>query len=122
MKEVIDGKNPVTGEELVPVQDFIDFTIEGIPQEVIDELYETFKDVDYTSFKKRVKERLKVYASSYVREIEEGEYKFQDQYWKEQYVTGKLLERCSVTGFLDDAGTFHLTAALGYNTIKETKR
>lgn len=121
MKEIIEGKNPVTKGELVPIQEFIDLTIDGIPQEVIDELYDMFGDVDYSNFKKPTKKRFKVYAADYVKEIEEGEYQFQDEYWNVKQVKGRLLERCNVAGFVDNSGIFHLTRAYGYNTIKQNK-
>lgn len=121
MKEIVEGKNPVTKGELVPIQEFIDLTIDGIPQEVIDELYDTFKDVNYDSFKKPIKKPIRVYAADYVKEIERGEYQFQDEYWNYQQVKGRLLERCNVVGFVDDGNVFHLTGAYGYNTIKEQK-
>ena len=121
MKEIVEGKNPVTKGELVPIQEFIDLTIDGIPQEVIDELYDTFKDVNYDSFKKPIKKPIKVYAADHFKEIEMGEYQFQDEYWNYQQVKGKLLERCNVVGFVDDGNVFHLTGAYGYNTIKENK-
>lgn len=122
MKEIVEGKNPVTKGELVPIQEIIDLTIEGIPQEVIDELYDMFETVDYSNFKKLVNKSPKVYAANHAKEIENGEYKFQDEYWKIQQVKGTLLERCNVVGFVNDDGTFYLTGAYSYNTIKEGKR
>lgn len=122
MKKIIDGKNPNTLHEVVPIQEFIDVTIEGIPQEVIDEIYDEFDEVIYDHYRKSPPKKPIVFVADYFIPIEHGEYKFQDEYWAERVIKGELLQRFNVVGDMKKSNTLVLTTVYSYNTIKENKK
>lgn len=122
MKKIVEGKNPNTKNEIVPIQEFIDVTIEGIPQEVVDEMYDTFDDVLYDNYRKNPPKKPNVFAADYSIKLETGQYAFQDEYWAEKNVKGDLIQRFNVVGEVKKGNILSLTTVYSYNTIKEHSR
>jgi len=117
MKKVVDGKNPNTKDEIVPIQDFIELTVEGIPQEVIDEMYDVFDDVNYDTYKKRPPKKIEVYVADYYDDLEVGEFQFQDEQWNVRKESGTLRQRYNIVGEKKRGNVFDLFTVYSYNTI-----
>lgn len=120
MKKIIKGKTPTSLEnEIVPIQDFIQLTIDGIPQEVIDEIYDEFEDVKYSNYKKKVGKKATVYTAEYVEHLDDGEYSFQNEKWGLQQITGSLMQRYDIVGEILPGNIFDLLTVYSYNTIRK---
>lgn len=123
MKKLIEGKpNPNLEGEIEPIQDFIDLTVEGIPQEVIDEIYDVYDDVNYTTYRQRPPKKLTMHVADYFEDGQEGEFQFTDKEWKARIVRGKLRTHFNIVGEEKQGGTFDLFTVFAYDTVVEEKK
>lgn len=117
MKIVKEGKNKNIKNETVPIQELIDLTVEGIPQEIIDEIYDDFDVVHFDNYKKKRPRHCEIYAGDFYVDVEDGEFQFQDEMWNVRNVKGTLRERYTIVGHKKKDGSFDLFSVVSYNTI-----
>jgi hypothetical protein len=113
-------------KEKVPAQEWVTLSIDGIPQEIIDEIYDQYSQVGYDFYLKPIPKRkgeIVNFLGDYVRELEEGEFTYLDpSTLKESTSRGTLCERYNIVGRLKDGvkggKVFDLLSVYSYNTIK----
>lgn len=111
--------------EIVPAQDPAYMTIEGIPQEVIDELYDYFDDVNYENYmnKSQKKKRHNTYMASFFKVIGEGKFSCVDpKTYKNKTVVGEHRLRYLICGKVIDSKTLDLLSIQEYNCILSTQQ
>lgn len=114
----------VTGE-IVPAQDPNILTIEGIPQEVIDEIYDIFDEVDYSkymvfSYLKNSKKDPTIYVADYYEVTNIGDFSYLNAYnYKMETARGDSLKRYMVFGIPSEhESLLTLTSVQEYNCIR----
>jgi len=111
--------------ELVPAQDPHFLSIDGIPQEVIDELYDDFEDVKYENYmtQKRSKKIPDTFVAEYHESGEQGTFKWFDPYtYKEKLVDGIHRKRYLIIGRKLSNNILDLLSVQEYNCIREDKQ
>lgn len=122
MKELVNGDSHIEGE-VVPAQDPFFLTIEGIPQEVIDELYDIFEDVIYDNYMKpedpkRSKIKTSVFVADFNESGDAGVFQYFDTgTYKTKTVEGVAIKRYMIAGKKKD-NTLDLKSVQEYNCIR----
>lgn len=121
MKKLVEGKpNPNLKGEIEPIQDFIEMTIDGIPQEVIDEIYDVYDDVNYSGYRLNPPKKLVMHVADYYEDGQEGEFQFTDKEWKARRVKGTLRTHYNIIGE-EKRNVFDLFTVLAYDSVVEDK-
>lgn len=118
---VENDDNTVFEDETVPAQDPYAMTIEGIPQEVIDELYDEYDDVTYENYMKPMKHKKppKVFIADYYQDGQPSRFEWFDPYtYQNKIISGTPRTRYTIMGKETGNNTLDLLSVYEYNCIK----